>query len=85
MELNRRFDMSDYTRRATVYLDPMLHKALRIKAAETSRSISDLINEAVRFSLAEDAEDLAVFKERNREPLLAFEEVLEKLKKNGRI
>ena len=85
MKLNRRLDMSDYTKRATVYLDPMLHKALRIKAAETSRSISDLINEAVRFSLAEDAEDLAVFKERNGEPLLAFEEVLEKLKKNGRI
>jgi len=77
--------MSESTKRATVYLDPMLHKALRIKAAETSRSISDLINEAVRFSLAEDAEDLAVFTERNGEPLLAFEEVLEKLKKNGRI
>ena len=77
--------MSEYTKRATVYLDPMLHKALRIKAAETSRSISDLINEAVRFSLAEDAEDLSVFKERDGEPLLAFEEVLEKLKKNGRI
>jgi len=77
--------MSEYTKRATVYLDPMLHKALRIKAAETSRSISDLVNEAVRFSLAEDAEDLAVFTERKDEPLLAFEEVLEKLKKNGRI
>jgi plasmid stability protein len=77
--------MSESTKRATVYLDPMLHKALRIKAAETSRSISDLINEAVRFSLAEDAEDLSVFKERDGEPLLAFEEVLEKLKKNGRI
>jgi len=77
--------MSEYTKRATVYLEPMLHKALRIKAAETSRSISDLINEAVRFSLAEDAEDLAVFTERMDEPLLAFEEVLEKLKKNGRI
>jgi hypothetical protein len=83
--LHRRLNMSDYTKRATVYLDPMLHKALRIKAAETSRSISDLINEAVRFSLAEDAEDLEVFNERKGEPLLAFEEVLEKLKKNGRI
>jgi plasmid stability protein len=77
--------MSEYTKRATVYMDPMLHKALRIKAAETSRSISDLINEAVRFSLAEDAEDVSVFTERDGEPLLAFEEVLEKLKKNGRI
>ena len=77
--------MSEYSKRATVYLDPMLHKALRIKAAETSRSISELINEAVRYSLAEDAEDLAAFKERGDEPLLAFEDVLEELKKNGRI
>ena len=77
--------MSEYTKRATVYLDPMLHKALRIKAAETSRSVSALINEAVRFSLAEDAEDLAAFTEREGEPLLAFEDILEELKRNGRI
>lgn len=77
--------MSEFSKRATVYLDPMLHKALRIKAAETSRSISELINEAVRYSLAEDAEDLAAFKERGDEPLLAFEDFLEELKKNGRI
>ena len=77
--------MSEFSKRTTVYLDPMLHKALRIKAAETSRSISELINEAVRFSLAEDAEDLAAFKERGDEPLLAFEDFLEELKKNGRI
>jgi hypothetical protein len=77
--------MSEFSKRATVYLDPMLHKALRIKAAETSRSISELINEAIRYSRAEDAEDLAAFKERDEEPLLAFEDVLEKLKKSGRI
>ncbi len=77
--------MSEYSKRATVYLNPMLHKALRIKAAETSRSISELINEAVRLSLAEDAEDLAAFRDRGEEPLLAFEDVLKKLKKNGRI
>jgi len=77
--------MSEYSKRATVYLDPMLHKALRIKAAETSCSISELINDAVRFSLAEDAEDLAAFRDRREEPLLAFEDVLEQLKKNSRI
>ena len=77
--------MSEFSKSATVYQDPMLHKSLRIKAAETSRSISELINEAVRYSLAEDAEDLAAFKEREGEPLLAFEDVLEELKKNGRI
>ena len=77
--------MSEYTKRATVYLDPMLHKALRIKAAETSRSISELINEAVRYSLAEVAEDLSVFTESEGEPLLAFVAVLELMNKNGRI
>ena len=77
--------MNTKIKRATVYLDPMLHKALKIKAAETSRSISDLINEAIRFSLAEDAEDLSAFFERANDPLHAFEDVLEELKKNGRI
>ncbi len=77
--------MNTAIKRATVYLDPMLHKALRIKAAETSRSISDLINEAIRLSLAEDAEDLAAFEERVNEPLVPFEDVLKELKKHGRI
>ena len=49
------------TKRATVYFDPNLHRALRVKAAETERSLSDLVNAAVRHSLAEDAEDLAAF------------------------
>jgi len=77
--------MTTTIKRATVYLDPMLHKTLRIKAAETSRSISDLINEAIRLSLAEDAEDLAAFEERMNEPLVSFENVLKELKKHGRI
>jgi len=77
--------MKDKIKRATVYLDPMLHKALKIKAAETSRSISELINDAIRFSLAEDAEDLSAFSDRESDPLLAFEDVLKDLKKHGRI
>lgn len=60
-------------RRATVYLDPHLHRALRVKAAQTERSLSDLVNEAVRQSLSEDAEDLAAFEERAKEPNLAFD------------
>ncbi|QSV44540.1 CopG family transcriptional regulator [Geobacter benzoatilyticus] len=72
-------------KRATVYLDPMLHRALKIKALETSRSISDLINESVRFSLEEDRLDLAAFEERVAEPVVSFEEVLKELKKHGRI
>lgn len=72
-------------KRATVYFDPGLHKALRIKAAETERSLSDLVNAAVRLTLAEDAEDLAAFEERGDEPNLAFEEVLKDLKLRGKL
>lgn len=72
-------------KRATVYFDPSLHRALRIKAASTERSLSDLVNAAVRASLAEDAEDLAAFDERAREPSLAFEDVLKDLKRRGKL
>lgn len=77
--------MGMLTKRATIYLDPMLHRALRLKSAETSRSISDLVNEAVKSIMAEDVEDLAAFKERENEPLIAFEDVLKELKKHDRI
>ncbi|MGH7471806.1 MAG: CopG family transcriptional regulator [Longimicrobiales bacterium] len=72
-------------KRATVYFDPALHKALRIKAAATDRSLSDLVNDAVRASMAEDAEDLASFERRAREPNLAFEDVLKDLKRRGQL
>jgi plasmid stability protein len=77
--------MNTETKRATIYLDQALHKALRIKAAETSRSMSEIVNEAVKQSLAEDAEDLAAFEERAGEPLVSFENMLKELKKDGRI
>ena len=77
--------MSNLTKRSTVYLDPALHRALRIKAAETERSISELVNEAVKHALIEDSIDLKSFEERKDEPLVRFEDVLEKLKKNGKI
>lgn len=72
-------------KRATVYFDPALHRALRIKAASTERSLSDLVNAAVRTSLAEDAEDLAEFDARADEPSLAFEDVLKDLKRRGKL
>lgn len=75
--------MATETKRATVYLDPQMHKALRIKSAATSRSLSELVNEAVRLSLAEDAADLAAFEERADEPVISFEDFLKDLKKNG--
>ncbi len=73
------------TKRATIYFDPALHQALRMKSAETSRSVSELVNNAVRETLAEDAEDLAAFEERANEPLIGYEEILKRLQKDGRI
>lgn len=72
-------------KRATVYLDPELHKALRWKAMETSRSVSDLVNSAVREALAEDAEDIAAFEQRIGEPLISYDEMVKRLKRDGRI
>jgi hypothetical protein len=73
------------TRRATVYLEVDLHRALRVKALETERNISDLVNEAVRSTLAEDAEDLRAFRQRSKEPTVSFEKVLSDLKRRGRL
>jgi len=77
--------MATSAKRSTVYLDPVLHKALKLKAVETSRSISELVNEAVREALAEDAEDLAAFDERADEPLISYDEMVKRLKADGRI
>ena len=77
--------MENIQKRATVYFDPALHRALRLKAAETDRSLSDLVNEAVRLSLAEDAEDLAAFDSRASEPDLPFEQVVKDLRRSGKI
>ena len=77
--------MKSQPKRVTVYFDAEIHKALRHKAAETDRSMSDLVNDAVRASLAEDAEDLAAFEARAAEPNLPFERVVRDLRRRGRI
>ena len=77
--------MSGTTKRATIYLDSELHRVLKLKAAQTDYSISELVNEAVRESLAEDADDLAVFEERAHEPSLTFEAVVKDLRRRGRL
>lgn len=77
--------MATATKRATIYLDPTLHKALRLKAVETSTSVSELVNAAIRESLVEDAEDIAAFEGRVSEPLVSYDEMLKRLKKDGRI
>ena len=72
-------------KRATVYFDPDIHRALRLKAAASDKSISDMVNEAVKLTLAEDAEDLVAFDKRKREPDLDFEQFVKALKRRGKL
>ena len=73
------------TRRSTVYFEAEIHKALRMKAATTERSISDLVNDAVRQALREDQEDLASYDERVAEPTITYQALLDDLKTHGKI
>jgi len=80
--------MTTKYKRTTVYLEPLLHKALRLKAIESEQSVSEIINEAIRRALieyTEDAEDLAAFEDRKDEPLIPFDEFVKRLKKDGLI
>ena len=75
----------DTSKRATVYFEPDVHRALRLKAAASDRSISDMVNDAVKAALAEDAEDLAAFTERSNEKSVSFDTFVQGLKRRGRI
>ena len=75
----------DTPKRATVYFEPDVHRALRLKAAASDRSISDMVNDAVKVTLAEDAVDLAAFSERKSEKSLSFDAFVQGLKRRGRI
>jgi hypothetical protein len=75
----------DETKRATVYFDADVHRALRLRAAACNRSISDMVNEAVRLILAEDADDLRDVHRREDEPSSNFEEFVKSLRDIGRI
>lgn len=77
--------MNETPWRSTISFDPALHQALSIKAIHTHRSISDMVNNAVRITLREDREDLAAFDERSDEPTMTYEELLEDLKAHGKI
>ncbi len=77
--------MTALSKRSTIYLDPILHQALRLKALETSSSMSEIINEALKSSLSLDAEDLSSFDTRANEPLISYEQMVKRLKKDGRI
>ena len=72
-------------KRATVYFEPEIHRALRLRAAASDRSISEMVNDAVKLTLSEDAEDLEAFEARQQEPNLDFEQFVKALKRRGRI
>ncbi len=77
--------MATPNKRATIYFDPELHKALKFKSLETSKSISTIVNEAVRAALSEDADDIIAFEERADESLISYSEMVKRLKKDGRL
>ncbi|HSH46182.1 MAG TPA: hypothetical protein VK966_10015 [Longimicrobiales bacterium] len=77
--------MTATAKRATIYFDPQLHSALRLKAAHSDKTISEIVNEAVRAALAEDQEDLAAFEERAAEPVMTYEALLKDLKAHGKL
>ncbi len=77
--------MSELSKRSTVYFDPSIHLALRLKAATAHISVSELVNEAVRIALQEDQEDLSVFEKRADEPTLSYEELLKDLSSHGKL
>ena len=77
--------MATLVKRATVYFDPIIHKALKLKSIETSKSVSQLVNESVKETLSEDAEDITAFEKRPHEPLVSFSEMVKRLKNDGRI
>ena len=77
--------MTVLTKRTTVYLEQELHQALRLKAAVSDRSVSEIINELVRERLAEDAEDLKAFRDRVDEPVISYETLLQELQADGKL
>jgi hypothetical protein len=77
--------MEQTVKRATVYLDSKIHRLLKVKSLETDRSVSALVNEALRHEFLEDQEDIADLRKRADEPTISYEELLKKLKADGKI
>mgnify|MGYP002629682281 FL=1 len=77
--------MSTLSKRSTVYFDPAIHQALRIKAASSHLSVSELVDEALGMQLAEDQEDLSAFDARVKEPEMSYESLIKDLKKHDKI
>ena len=77
--------MSNLSKRSTIYFEPSIHQALKVKAASSNLSVSELVDEAIRLLMSEDQEDLAAFPERETEKEISYEALLNDLKKHGKI
>ncbi|MBL4869008.1 MAG: CopG family transcriptional regulator [Moraxellaceae bacterium] len=77
--------MSNLSKRSTIYFEPAIHQALKLKSASSHLSVSELVDEAVRLLMSEDQEDLAAFSERADEKEISYEALLNDLKKHGKI
>ncbi len=77
--------MSNLSKRSTIYFEPSIHQALKLKSASSQLSVSELVDEAVRLLMNEDQEDLAAFSERADEKEISYETLLNDLKKHGKI
>jgi hypothetical protein len=77
--------MSELSKRSTVYFEPDIHHALRVRAVNTQQSVSEFVNEAVRRALREDQDDLSAFDERVAEPVISYEALLNDLKSHGKL
>ncbi|MBK6958397.1 MAG: hypothetical protein U1D41_12200 [Nitrosomonas sp.] len=77
--------MSNLSKRSTIYFDPSIHQALKVKSVTSSRSVSELVDEALRQLMNEDQEDLEAYAQRKDEPDINYEELLNDLKQHGKI
>ena len=77
--------MSNLSKRSTIYFDPSIHQALKVKSVTSSRSVSELVDEALRQLMNEDQEDLEAYAKRKDEPDISYEELLNDLKQHGKI
>ncbi len=77
--------MSNLSKRSTIYFDPSIHQALKVKSVTSSRSVSELVDEALRQLMNEDQEDLEAYAQRKDEPDINYAELLNDLKQHGKI
>ncbi|BFM48769.1 ribbon-helix-helix domain-containing protein [Marinomonas sp. THO17] len=77
--------MSTLSKRSTIYFEPAIHNALKLRAASSDTSISELVDEAVRLLMKEDQEDLAAVRLRANEPEISYEDLLNSLEADGKI